>query len=127
MQSQLYSFMIFILDGVLIGLLFDLFRILRKSIKTADVFTTIQDIVFWILSGILLIYSIFKFNEGELRLYIFIGLFIGTMAYILIFSKVFIEVSMFIVNSMKRVIWIALHPKKFKNNRINMKKKKDFI
>ncbi len=127
MQSQLYSFAIFILNGILIGLLFDIFRILRKGIKTADIITAIQDITFWLLSGTLVLFSIFKFNNGELRFYIFIGLMIGILIYLLVFSNVFIETSMFFINIIKKIIWIIINPKKFKNNRINTKKKKDFI
>ena len=46
--SQANLFLIFTLDGILIGLLFDLFRILRKSFKTADVVTYIEDTIFWL-------------------------------------------------------------------------------
>ena len=35
-NNQGYLFIIFTIDGVLIGILFDLFRILRKSFKTND-------------------------------------------------------------------------------------------
>ena len=65
-------FLIFTLDGILIGLLFDLFRILRKSFKTADVVTYIEDTIFWLLTGIIILYSIFKFSNGDLRAFIFV-------------------------------------------------------
>lgn len=48
--NQAYLFLIFILNGLLIGILFDFFRILRKSFKTPDFITYIQDICFWILA-----------------------------------------------------------------------------
>ena len=59
MQNQVYTFFIFILNGLLIGILFDTFRILRKSFKFSNIITNLQDIIFWILSGLILIYSIF--------------------------------------------------------------------
>ena len=34
--NQLYTLFVFILSGAVIGILFDLFRILRKSFKTPD-------------------------------------------------------------------------------------------
>ena len=81
MQNQAYIFLIFILDGLLIGIIFDIFRIIRKTFKTSDTLTYIQDIIFWIISGILLLFSIFKFNNGEIRAYIFIGIAFGVFIY----------------------------------------------
>ena len=42
--------------------------------KNNEVITYIEDISFWLIAGCILLYSIFVFNNGELRLYIFIGL-----------------------------------------------------
>lgn len=60
------------MNGLLIGLTFDFFRILRKCFKTKNWITYIQDIVFWIITGLIILYSIFKFNNGELRGFIFL-------------------------------------------------------
>jgi len=108
MHNQVYAFGIFILNGFLIGLLFDIFRILRKTFKTPNFITYIEDIIFWILSGIMLLYSIFKFNNGELRAFIFIGVFLGTMLYMLVFSKLLINVSMYIINTVKIILNIII-------------------
>jgi len=93
MATQLYVFFIFILTGFIIGIIFDLFRILRKTFKTNDFFTLIEDILFWLISALVFIYSLLKFNNWEIRFYIFVALFIGIIAYLLAFSKKFIIVS----------------------------------
>ena len=62
--NQANLFLIFTINGILIGLLFDIFRILRKSFKTSDIITYCEDLLFWILTGLLLLYSIFTFNAG---------------------------------------------------------------
>jgi len=108
MHNEIYAFAIFILNGFLIGLLFDVFRILRKSFKTADLITYIEDIVFWVLSGFILLYSIFKFNDGELRLYIFIGIFIGSIIYLITFSKIVINTCVYLIKILKKAIYIIL-------------------
>ena len=72
MENQAYLFMIFIFNGFLISILFDIFRILRKSFKINDFITYIQDILFWILTTFIILYSIFKFTNGELRGFLFI-------------------------------------------------------
>ena len=64
-MNQAQLFYIFSLTGILLGLLFDIFRILRKSFKTSDWVTYIEDSLFLILAGLLLFYTIYKFNNGE--------------------------------------------------------------
>ena len=41
--EQFFSFFIFIIVGVIISFVFDIFRILRKTIKTSDFITYIED------------------------------------------------------------------------------------
>ena len=55
MPNQAYSFIIFILNGLIIGLIFDIFRIFRKSFKTPDFITYLQDFIFWIIAGSILL------------------------------------------------------------------------
>ena len=106
--NQAYLFLIFVLDGFIIGLLFDFFRILRKTFKTSDIITYIQDILFWILTGLVVLYSIFIFNNGEMRIYIFLGILIGIILYVLLFSKYVIKINVFIINKIKWFISIIL-------------------
>jgi len=108
LQNQVYIFTVFILDGIIIGLLFDIFRILRKSFKTPDILTYCEDFAFWILTFLLILYSVFKFNNGELRLFIFIGLIIGILIYLLAFSKLFITISVQIIFFIKKAINVIL-------------------
>ena len=65
-QNQAYLFLVFSLTGVIIGILFDFFRILRRTIKTSNFITYLEDILFWILTGFLILYNIWYFNNGEI-------------------------------------------------------------
>ena len=102
--NQGYIFVIFILNGFLIGILFDIFRILRKSFKTKDVVTYIEDILFWIITGVFLLYSVFKFNDGEIRLYMFIAILIGVLLYMLILSSYIVKINVKIITSVKNLL-----------------------
>ena len=111
--NQLSSFIIFIIVGGTISIIFDIFRVLRKTFKTPDFLTYFEDICFWIISVALIIISTFLFNNGELRLYIFIGLFLGSLIYILFISKYFIKLSMILINIVKKLIHILTIPINF--------------
>ena len=106
-QSQL--FVIFIINGIFIGIIFDFFRILRKSFKTKDIVTYVEDFLFWILTGTIILYSIFTFNNGEIRFYMFIAIIIGIFLYMLLFSKYIIKTNVFIITCLKKIFNIFFY------------------
>ena len=114
--NQAYLFLVFTLDGFIIGSIFDFFRILRKSFKTPNLVTYIEDIIFWILTGFLILYSIFTFNNGEIRFFMFIGIAIGIILYMLTLSNYLIKINLFIIQTIKNVTKNIINlPKKIAN------------
>lgn len=91
-QNQAYLFLIFSLTGVSIGVLFDFFRILRRTIKTSNIITYIEDVLFWILTGLLILYNIWYFNNGEIRVYMFLGIILGVLIYMSTLSNFLIKI-----------------------------------
>lgn len=102
--NQANLFLVFTINGILIGLLFDIFRILRKSFRTSDIITYCEDLLFWILTGFLLLYSIFTFSNGEVRFYMFLAVFCGCLIYMLLFSKYFIGINVKIIEIIKKIV-----------------------
>ena len=101
---QLYSLLIFTISGVAIGIFFDIFRILRKTFKTPDIITYIEDTIFWICTGIFFLFLLFKFNNGVIRNYVIIGIIMGVVIYILTISKYFININVTIINFFKKIL-----------------------
>lgn len=84
--DQVYVFGWSILTGAILGIIFDIFRGLRwEGIR--DIWVYIQDIIFWLVSAVVIIASTFLINEGELRGYMLIGYLLGAGFYMLLFSK----------------------------------------
>lgn len=107
--TQLQLFFIFLINGFLIGFLFDFFRILRKAIKTADFITYIEDALFWILTGLIILYSIFTYNNGEIRLFMFLAIILGTLIYFISISRPILHISLSIINIIKKIFHILLN------------------
>ena len=107
--TQLQLFFIFLINGLLIGLLFDFFRILRKAIKTADFITYIEDVLFWILTGFIILYSIFTYNNGEIRLFMFLAIIVGILIYLTFISKMILSISLSIINVVKKILGTVFH------------------
>ena len=108
--EQLINFFYFIIIGMILSITFDIFRILRRSFKTSDIVTNIEDVIFGIITGIIILLSIFLLNNGELRFYIFIGIAIGIVLYMLFISKFFIKMNVAIIHFIKQFIILLTKP-----------------
>ena len=86
-SSEVYFFLYAIICGLFTGTIYDLFRIKRLVFKSSKTVILIDDIVFWIIMGTIFILVSHNIYNGELRLYLLLGLAIGIVLYILLFSK----------------------------------------
>ena len=102
--NQVYLFIVYLLCGIAIGIFFDIFRVLRRSFKTPDLVTYIEDVIFGVLTGVFLIIMLFVLNNGELRFYIFIAIILGLAIYFLTISKFFIKINLKILTTIKKSI-----------------------
>ena len=103
-NSQIGIFLIYLIAGVLICLLYDIFRALRKTVKTPDLVTYIEDTIFWILVAIFLIYLIFVLSSGEIRFFMFIAICLGGIVYYFTLSKYFMNISVHILTFVKIIV-----------------------
>ena len=106
--NQAYIFISAIVGGIIIGLLFDVFRILRKMIKKNNVLTYIEDILFWILATGITFALVFITNDGELRWFEFVGILLGVVFYHMVFSSFVIKIALTLIHIMKKVITVMI-------------------
>ena len=107
--NQAYLFLIFAFNGVVIGLILDFFRILRITFKTSNIITYIEDVLFWILTGISIIFFMYNFSDGTIRLFMIIALILGFLIYILSISKFIIKIFVFSINILKDFFRIIIN------------------
>ena len=104
--SQEQIFIFFFIIGIIIGFIFDIFRVIRKSFKTTDFITLIEDIIFLLISSILIIGGIIKINGGEVRFYLFLGIFLGGLIYSLTISNLYVIIFYEFVKICKKIFKI---------------------
>ncbi|MBR1653557.1 MAG: spore cortex biosynthesis protein YabQ [Clostridia bacterium] len=63
MTNTVYTLIAFFITGICISIIFDIFRISRKEFKTANIIIYLEDILFWILSGAGILFTIFNFTN----------------------------------------------------------------
>lgn len=102
--NQCKIFCAFFILGILIAFIFDFFRALRKSIKTSNIITYIEDIIFFIIVGAMFLRSIIVFSSGEVRFYIFIAIIFGIIIYILTIGNLCAIIFKVILDFLKKFI-----------------------
>ena len=113
-SSQAYVFLCTVIGGMAIALVYDFFRIFRRAVKTGGFVTYVQDLLYWIFAAVIMFLTFYYSNDGELRVYLFIGAFIGVVLYSLLFSKAIMDASLFIIKVVtlviKALIFIISYP-----------------
>lgn len=106
--SQEEVFLLFFIIGLIIGLIFDFFKVLRKAFKTSDLVTFIEDLLFLFMSGSLIVFGIIKLNSGEVRFYLFLGMFFGILIYSLTISKLYVIILYEFVRICKKIVMFII-------------------
>lgn len=106
--SQEQIFMLFFVIGLIIGIIFDFFRAFRKNFKGSDLTTLIEDILFLSMASFLIIFSIIRINGGEVRFYLFLGIFFGILIYSLTISNLCVIILNVIVRLCKKMFQIPI-------------------
>ena len=104
MTGQAWLFLSAVMVGAVIGLFYDVFRVLRKTARHNRLAVQLEDLVFWVAATGLTFYYMLHRNYGEIRPFILIGVAIGALLYFATISRWVIFVFVVIVNYLKQVI-----------------------
>lgn len=104
--SQEQIFVLFFIVGLIIGIIFDFFRAIRKNYKACDFITLVEDILFLGFASFLIIFSIIRINGGEIRFYLFLAIFFGILLYSLTISNLCVIIFSVIVRICKNMLQI---------------------
>lgn len=77
--------------GFLLGALYDVFRVIRLMMKPSAKWVFVQDLLFFIISAVVTFLFALGINGGELRLYLFLGLIVGFVAYLCTLGRVVVR------------------------------------
>ena len=80
--DETISFLLFVGIGMLFSIIFDFFRAIRKFTKTKSQLVYIQDIIYFVLIGIILLVAILNIRRDIFRLYLILAIILGITIYI---------------------------------------------
>lgn len=93
------------LSGILIGSMFDLYRIIRGE-KVLKIIVVIEDILFWILVSMVVFTFLLYTNYAFLGFYVYLFMIISLFMYIKIVSPVFIKIEIKILIFISKIMRI---------------------
>ncbi len=108
-ESQALLFLFTVGVGFVIGIIYDVFRIIRKIIKHKNFFTQVEDFIFWVVVTFIMFYLMLNNNYGEIRFFSVGGALLGMLLYFLTLSRIVIPASLTIANFVGKVIITALN------------------
>lgn len=113
-ESQAYVFLATLYGGILIGFIYDIYRIFRYFFRPKKVATFIEDLIFWIIVSITALLILIFSNWGEVRGYVFLGFISGALLYHKLLSKpvimILVYISRFLLSVFKKVLGLILYP-----------------
>jgi spore cortex biosynthesis protein YabQ len=77
LQVQFLTIGMMCFGGALLGILFDVLRVVGGQLRLPKWFLPLTDIFFWIVATIIVFRLLYYSNQGQVRTYIFLGLLIG--------------------------------------------------
>lgn len=94
-------------SGLMIGLILDLYHVLKKRFRLKGWVVSLLDLVYWFVSAGLVFSLLMWSNWGELRFSIFIAILVGVYLYFRYCSEQITPVIDYIVQQVERLIrWI---------------------
>lgn len=101
--GELQFFLISILSGGILLLVYDVLRIFRRLVCHDSFFVAVEDLIFWVAASLFIFAMMYKENNGIIRGFSIMGMIIGMVLYHYIISEV-------LVTLVTKLIRILLQP-----------------
>ena len=109
--------MVSIMSGMMLGFVWDIYRIIRHYAKLGSIGTAAGDIAYWILSIYFSIMIIDDISYGNVRLFILLGFLLGAAVYFYGVSGYTLKLFIFMIDSLlfliNKLITFIIAPVKF--------------
>ncbi|NLM13619.1 MAG: spore cortex biosynthesis protein YabQ [Epulopiscium sp.] len=103
-SEQAQIFIAAVEAGIIIGIFYDIFRIIRKIIPHPNWVIQLEDLIYWIIVSAFMFFVLFNKNYGEIRGFALLGAFLGNVIYFFTFSIFLMKISDWIIYWIKRII-----------------------
>lgn len=115
--SQEIVFVAALIGGFFLGVLWDIYRLIRYYIPLSKLGTALGDILYWIVSLVFGLNIIIRVSWGNIRFFILMAFLLGALIYFYIFSRLVLDLCIFLIDfvikAIKKIYKIIIFPIKF--------------
>jgi spore cortex biosynthesis protein YabQ len=104
LSGQSYVFLLSCGFGVILGALYDLFRIFRLAIPCNKFIVFLQDIIYWVICTALTFAFMLVTSSGQIRGFIIFGELLGAFVYYFTIGMLVMKSSKFIIRVAKKIL-----------------------
>lgn len=105
-ETQLNVLIYSIIAGMITGVLFDIYRMIRNFKNPKVVLTFFYDIIFWVFSAFVIFVFLLYTNYAFMEIYIFLYIALGTYVYLKFLSSFFTYINNKIIKTLGIIIRI---------------------
>lgn len=115
--SQEYMLAVSVMGGMLLGFIWDIYRLIRRFVNLGRIGTAAGDLAYWIISCYFSIQLIYDISYGNIRFFILLGFLLGALLYFYGIStyvlKTFISIINMFLFAVKKFVSFIIGPIKF--------------
>lgn len=108
LADQTIVFLLSCAIGMLLGLLYDVFRISRVAVNTAAGVVLVEDVVYFLICAVVTFLFLLSANDGSVRFFLFLGEALGWILYYFTIGSLVMNVSRTIIAAVKAILRFVL-------------------
>ncbi|GFZ99635.1 hypothetical protein GCM10008018_52360 [Paenibacillus marchantiophytorum] len=97
LHVQFQTIFMMFLSGIAIGAMFDVFRVLSGKLRLPRWTIPLVDMMYWIVATILVFRLLLYSNEGQVRIFIFLGMGIGVCFYFAFLTNMVVRFTLILI------------------------------
>lgn len=102
--NEAVFFGISVLCGMGLVFVYDLFRIFRRIIPHGNLWIGIEDVCYWFFGTIVVFLLLYQRNDGMMRTFSFLGMFLGGILYAFLFSRLIVKICVLVLGTILKFI-----------------------
>lgn len=107
LQIQFLTLSVMAGSGAFMGVLFDVYRVLSGQLRPPRWLVPLLDIGYWLAATSFVFWALLYSNNGQVRLYVFLGLLFGVWLYFRLASRLTVRLVLLIIRLLKALVRFA--------------------
>ncbi|MFD2611537.1 spore cortex biosynthesis protein YabQ [Paenibacillus gansuensis] len=104
LHTQFYTFAMMALSGVLLGVVYDAYRVVCRELRLPRWVLSLMDLVYWVFSCIFVFRVLYASNQGEIRLFVFLGLVLGVLFYFWLIGSITVRIVLWLIQVVRALL-----------------------